>query len=216
MNTSDVIREISRKVVDIDSFVKRSIMYGEIREEIVHHLLTNPHIMVYYHCYYVVSKASRKRPDLFYRHWHDIVALLKHRNSYHRDIALTIIAELTRVDHDNLFAQICDDYFVHVNDEKFMTGQCCVRNSAVILKNKSELREHILDILMDVDHRCDYTRKQKELLKCDVLEAIAVVYDTIDRKAEADAFINGATESASPKTRRKARELAAKYGIRTV
>jgi hypothetical protein len=47
--------------------------------------------MVYYHCYYVVEKASQKRPELFYPYWDDIAALLVHKNSYHRDFALDIL-----------------------------------------------------------------------------------------------------------------------------
>lgn len=213
MNTAELIQEISVKDVDVDEFVHLVIREDHTRDEVIKQLLTNPDIMVYYHCYYVVDKASQARPELFYPYWSELVPLLKHKNSYHRDIALTIIANLTRVDHDNLFYTIYHDYFEHMNDIKFMTGQCCVRNSRKILRNKPELGNQIISLLLDVDNQCTYTEKQKELMKSDVLEILDEVYKEAIDKEGIDRFIKAGVNSISPKTRHKAKELVEKYGL---
>jgi hypothetical protein len=150
MNTTELIQEVSVKGVDIDKFVRLAISEDHIRGEIIKQMVTHPHIMVYYHCYYVASRASQERPELFYQYWPEIVSLLKHKNSYHRDFALTILANLTQADQGNLFSKIFYDYFEHINDEKFMTGQCCVQNSIKILRNKPELQEQIIALLLDM------------------------------------------------------------------
>jgi hypothetical protein len=142
-----------------------------------------------------------------------IVPLLKHKNSYHRDIALTIIANLTRVDQANLFSTIYHDYFEHINDNKFMTGQCCIRNSIKLLRHKPELRNQIIDLLLDVEHQCIYSEKQKELMKCDVLEILDEVYEVAVDKEGIDRFIRVSVNSISPKTRQKAKDLVEKYGL---
>ncbi len=94
-----------------------------------------------------------------------------------------------------------------------MTGQCCVRNSLKILRHKPELKNQIIDLLLDVDHQCSYPEKQKELLKSDILEILDEVYADVHGKQEVEAFIKKAASSISPKTRAKAKKLIRKYGL---
>ena len=211
--TDALIEEISVKDVDIDKFVQLAVSDNRARDEIVKQMVTHPHIMVYYHCYYVVDKASRKRPDLFYPYWPEIAALLHHPNSYHRDFALTVIANLTQVDQDDLFAGIYDDYFAHVNDDKFMTGQCCIQNSVKVFRHKPGLRERIIALLLDVDQQCTYTEKQKAVLRADILNVFDEMYGEVRGKDGVNAFIKSSVSSISPKTRRKAKELVKKYHL---
>ena len=74
MDVTELIREISVDDVDVDRFVHLAIEQEHVRDEIVRQMMTHPHIMVYYHCYYVVKKASQERPELFYPYWHDIAS----------------------------------------------------------------------------------------------------------------------------------------------
>lgn len=213
MNTAELIQQISAKDVNVENFVHMVVEDARTRDEIIHLMVTNPDIMVYYHCYYVVSKASLERPDLFYSYWPEIAALLDHKNSYNRDIAMTIIANLTRVDLEDRFDQIFTEYFAHIHDVRFMTGLCCVRNSLTILKNKPELRGQIIALLLDVDALCTYPDKQKELLKADILEVFDGIYHELNDRKDMDKFIKGCITSISPKTKSRAKELVVKYGL---
>jgi hypothetical protein len=213
MDTDELIQAISKKDVEVDKFVQLAISDVHARDEIINQMLTNPDIMVYYHCYYVVSKASEDKPELFLQYWNEMVSLLDHKNSYHRDIAMTIIANLTRVDHDNLFAMIFESYLAHINDIKFMTGKCCIQNSLKILKNKPEFKDQIITRLLDVDNQCTYPDKQRELLKFDILEILDEVYAEDNLISGMDEFIRACANSISPKTRDKARVLESKYGL---
>jgi hypothetical protein len=212
MNT-EMIEKIAEKDFAVDEFVRMAISDQNARNEIIHQMLTNPAIMVYYHCYYIVDKASQKQPEMFYPYWDEIAALLHHKNSYHRDFAVEIIGNLTRVDQENRFAQIEADYYSIINDEKFMTGNCCVKNLLKIYRHKPEQRKRIIEMLLDIDNRCDYTEKQKGVLKADVLEIFDNVYDDINEHDEINAFIKAQVNSVSPKTRKKAKELIKKYHL---
>jgi hypothetical protein len=216
MNPVAMIQEISEKDFDVDKFVELAIGDEVLRDELVLQMMTHPKIMVYYHCYYVVSSASEQRPDLFYQYWDEIASLLKHKNSYHRNFGLCIIGNLTQVDQANMFSGIFHGYFERINDERFMTGESCIRNSIKIIRNKPEFKDQILAILMDLDNRCDYTEKQKELLKSIVLEVIDEIYDEIPDRGQMNDFIKKGVSSKSPKTRRKAKQLVAKYGLSNV
>jgi len=213
MNTTEMIEKVAEKNFDVDKFVQLAINDENARNEIVHQMLTNSAIMVYYHCYYVVDKASQKRPEMFYSYWGEIAELLHHRNSYHRDFALEIIGNLTRVDRENRFAEIEDDYFDIINDEKFMTGNCCVKNLLKIYRHKVEQRERIIETLLDIDNRCDYTEKQKGVLKADVLEIFDEIYEEVSEQDEINKFIRAEVNCVSPKTRKKAKELIKNYSL---
>lgn len=213
MEKDTLLQEISDKNVDVDKFTNIIIEDELMRGEIVKQLLTNKKIMVYYHCYYIVAKASELKPYLFYHYWDEFALLLNHQNSYHRDIGLTIIANLTKIDDDNLFNNIFEEYLKHINDEKFMTAQCCVKNIGKIVKYKNDLAESIIDILLDIDSRCDYPEKQLELLKHGVLEVFERKYLESNNKKRINSFIKTTANSISPKTKKKAKQLIKKYEL---
>ncbi len=50
-----------------------------------------------------------------------------------------------------------------------MTGNCCVKNLLKIYR-QSQTTERIIEIIIRYDQRCDYTAKQKGILKADILE----------------------------------------------
>jgi hypothetical protein len=213
MNTTEMIEKIAEKDFDLNEFVQIAITDENARNEIVDQMLTNSVIMVYYHCYYVIDKASQTHPETFYSYWGKIAALLHHENSYHRDFAVEIIGNLTKVDQENRFAEIEDEYFGIVNDKKFMTGNCCVKNLLKIYRHKAQLRERVIDTLLDINNRCDYTEKQKGVLKADVLEIFDEVYEEAPRRDEINDFIIAEVNCISPKTRKMAKELIKKYSL---
>jgi len=213
MNTTEIIEQIAEKDFDVNAFVELAIKNEYARNEIVRQMLTNSAIMIYYHCYYIVDKASQERPEIFYSYWGEIAELLHHKNSYHRDFALEIIGNLTIVDQENRFAEIKDEYFSIINDEKFMTGNCCVKNLLKIYRHKPDQWGRIIELLLDIDSRCDYTEKQKGVLKADVLEIFDEIYEEVPERNRINEFIRTEANCISPKTRKKAKELINKYSL---
>lgn len=207
IDKDNLLAEIADQKLDVDKFVKLISADEILRAEIVKQLLTNQKIMVYYHCYYIVDKASQLQPGLFYQYWPEFALLLDHQNSYHRDIGLTIIANLTKVDQQDLFYDIFEDYFEHINDSKYMTAQCCVKNTAKIIKFKPALTDQIIELLLEIDLKTNYPERQLALLKYGVLEVFEQVYPKTQFKKKIASFIKTAVNSISPKTRKKASQL---------
>lgn len=212
MNT-ELLEKIAEKDFDLDRFVQLAIEDEEARNEIALQMRTNPAIMVYYHCYYVLDKASQQRPELIYPYWAEIAELLHHSNSYHRDFGLEIIANLTKGDRENRFAEIADEFFAILNDEKFMTGHCCLRNLAKIYRHKPDQRGRIIATFLDIDQHCDYTPKQIAVLKADILVLFEEAYREVPRRNEIDDFIRAQVNCLSPKTRKLARRFVRKYAL---
>jgi len=213
LTKNDLISEICDKNVDVDKFAEIIINEEPIRQEIINQMLNNEHIMVYYHSYNILAKSSELKPELFYRYWDDFASLLNHENSYHRDFGLTLIANLTKVDYENKFSSVFDDYFKRINDTKFMTARHCIQNTAKILANKHELKEDILNILLNINELCNFSEKQKALIKSDVIEVFDEFYREINNKEMINKFVKVELNSVSPKTKKRAREFILKYEI---
>ena len=213
MDHNDLISEISDKNVDVDKFAEIVINEEFVRRKIIDQMLNNEHIMVYYHSYNILAKASELKPELFYNYWNDFASLLNHDNSYHRDFGLTLIANLTKVDTENKFSSVSDDYFKCINDPKFMTARHCIQNTAKILTNKSALNADILDILLNIDELCNFSKKQKALLKSDAITVFDKLYNQISDNERMNKFVKVELDSISPKTRKNAKEFILKYEI---
>ena len=94
-----------------------------------------------------------------------------------------------------------------------MTGNCYVKNLRKIYRHKANQRNRIIETLLDIDNRCDYTEKQKGVLKADVLEIFDELYEELAERDEIDEFIRAEINCVSPKTRKKAKELIWKYSL---
>lgn len=211
MTYHDLISKIADKNVNIDEFVEFAINEEHLRDEIINQMLNNKDIMIYYHSYRIISKASELKPKLFYKYWDDFASLLNHGNSYHRDFGLTLTANLTKVDKENKFSIIFQDYFKCINDAKFMTARHCIQNTAKILANKHTLNESIINILLDIDSQCDFPKKQKALLKSDIIELFNKFYEQINDKERVNKFVKVELNSVSPKTKKNAKNFLEKH-----
>jgi hypothetical protein len=208
---NELLQKIADPNVNVAEFVQLISDDEPLRAEIVSQMLSNKAIMVYYHCYYIVDQASAIQPQLFYRYWNDFAALLHHPNSYHRDIGLTIIANLSAVDTEQRFPGILDEYLSHINDPKFMTALCMVRNTKKIIRYQPNIQKLIIDFLSSANKRCSYPDKQKALLNADIIEVFDEVYEMTPDKKPIETFVRNEINSISPKTRGKAKEFMKKY-----
>jgi hypothetical protein len=189
---------------NVPSLVRRVLADEAIRDDVVRLTLTHPDIMVYYHGYYVLDEASRASPELFAVYWDDFIGLLEHANSYHRDIGLTIVANLTAADGCERFSGVRDRYLRHIYDVKFMTGNCCVTNLARVAKHCPGQREHITRALLAHQEGTAYTEKQEAVLQFDILRYLELTYTEKDLAGRFAGFITSQCHSTSPKTRKRA------------
>lgn len=213
MDSRDIAYEISMRDFDLNEYVRAVISTKSVRDKIVNLMIFHADIMVYYHSFNVVSQASQEHSELFYEYWRDIVPLLSHKNSYHRDFALTILANLTEADNGHLFSKLYRDYFARIHDQKFMTARCCIQNATKVIANVPALREEITTLLIDLDNRSTYTAKQQALLKYDVLLVLEGALGEVSPKDRTIDFVMSQVGSISPKTRSKALDLIKKFHL---
>ena len=214
MQKTNWFTEIKKKDFDLDQFVNWIFEDIEMREEMVDQMLTNEQIMVYYHCFYVIEKASEIQPKAFSAYWESFITLLDHENSYHRDFGLILIANLISVEAKNKFDKIKEKYFSLINDPKFMTGHCCLKNMGQVLKSRPDLWNEISRMILNLEVHCTYSEKQIAVMKADVLDIIAEWINAGNVLApELAEFIQIQVHSISPKSRKAAKALAKTFNL---
>jgi hypothetical protein len=213
INGTEVIQTISQKEYDRDHFSRQILENETLRDELVRQMCNHPHIMVYDHCFYIIEKACLEKPELFYQYFSDFRALLDHPNSYHRDFGLILIAALAQVDKENLVDDVLSVYLQHACDLKFMTALCCARNSSKIIQAKPHLLPQVLASLFESEKRCAFSTGQKALLRYDLLRIIEFASSYSQPEKQFREYILDSVKSESPKTRKKAKELAGRFNL---
>ena len=145
-------------------------------------MITNRYIMVYYHCYYILDKASSRNPELFYKDWKKFEKLLDHENSYHRTIGLVMLSNLIPADKEKLFDKISDKYFMFINDKKITTARDCVTSTGKILRQCPDYIDKVMKLYLNMEKICEFKENQKALLLYDMFVIFEEFYEKTSYK----------------------------------
>ncbi len=197
--------EISDPNFDLPHFTAAAVRDKEFRDFAVNEMLTHQHIMVYYHCYYIAEAVSETAPDLMYKYWENIEKLLKHKNSYHRNFALSILARLSKVDTENKMNGCIDVYLSLLDDVKFLTADICIQNAALIAVYKPELSEKIVCAIIGNVREEKRNNRQNSFLAGTAIESFDAVYENYSDKIQLILFAESNLSGASPKTQKIAK-----------
>ncbi|QQO08796.1 hypothetical protein [Breznakiella homolactica] len=204
---------ISQKDFGCGFYTDAVLKDAAVRRDVVDLTVNHPYIMVYYHGYHILDAAAERNPKLLYPYWQRFTPLLNHKNTYHRQIALVILAHLSRADKDDCFSDILPQYLDLGFDKKILIGVLSVRYLRIVLRNKPQYRDKVIPILLNRKERSKYSERQEALLEYEVLEILEEFYGGLPDRAAADGFIRDRRDSASPKTRKKSRELIKKFRL---
>ena len=208
----ELAKEISRKDVDIDYYANLVVKDKSIQNDIVE--LTLNHPKVYYYGYNILEKATEINPKIFYRHWEKFVKLLKHKNTYHREIGIVLLSNLSRVDKNDKFSEIVNEYLKCLYDDKISNAVYTAECLKDIIKNKPEYLEKIITELLQHRKKTFYNEKHEALLEYGFLEIFEENYSKLLNKEIISSFILDKKESISSKTKKKSKELIKKYGFK--
>lgn len=205
MDKERLLEEISDPNFDLPHFAAAAEKDKDFRDFIVNEMLTHPHIMVYYHCYYIAEAVCESSPDVMYGCWDGIEKLLKHKNSYHRNFALSLLARLSKVDSQNRMNGCIDDYLSLLDDVKFLTADTCIQNAALIAVYKPELSEKIVRTIIENSQERKRNVRQNSFLAGTAIEAFDTIYEKYNDKKQLILFAGSHLNGAGPKTRKTAK-----------
>jgi hypothetical protein len=163
-----------------------------------------------YNCFKVLLQISDDHPLVLYPEWDYFVGLLNSGNSYHRSIGLQIIANLTRIDDENRFDGIFDQYFDLLDDEKVVTARYLAQSAGRIARAKPHLQARITERLLGIDGT-HHTQERKDLISADIIQSFEEFFEDSCDKEEILAFVEKQLGCSSPKTRKAAKAFLDKH-----
>jgi len=121
-----------------------------------------------YNCFLLLEKITLKKVSWIYNKWDFLADLLDSTNSFHRNIGLILLANLSYSDTENRIENIIDKYLSRFNDEKFITVRQCIQNVWKIAVNKPALKDKIVNYLK----RFNYGGQHSNLIELDIQNAL--------------------------------------------
>lgn len=202
--------DVSEKGVTVESVAAKALKDAKLLSELLERL-TSKEDEVRHNSFRALLIISEEHPEVLYPHWGYFSGLLSSENSYHRYIAVYMIANLTRVDTENKFEGISNGYLNLLNDKSVMVAGHLAVNLGKIVKAKPNLQMKITKMLLDIDKT--YPRPdRRDLIKGSVIEALDQYFAEAKDQERIIEFVKEQLESTSPKTRKKAKEFLKRWG----
>lgn len=208
--TADVLRVLAgEKDPDLGEAVQLALADDGFRAEMLDGLTSRDDVYRY-NCFKVLLQVSEGQPSVLYPEWDRFVGMLDSDNSYHRSIALRLIANLTSVDEENRFEGIFDRYFDLLDDEKVITARYLAQHAGRIARAKPHLQAAITERLLAVDST-HHEPGRRDLLKADVIASLGEFFDASGEQERILAFVEAQLACSSPKTRKAAKRFLSKH-----
>lgn len=161
----DIQEVLKNKISDMDDIAGKLESEKEI--ELLFEGLSSKDDKYRYNCLLLLEKITSKKVSWIYDRWDFLVGLLDSANSYHRNISLVLLANLSFSDSENRFENILDKYLSHCNDEKFITQRYCIQNVWKIAVNKPVFKEKIITHLRNLNYG-----KHSNLIEMDIQNSL--------------------------------------------
>jgi len=169
---------------------------------------------VRYGCASVLMDLSRDYPEWLYPCFGYFEELLDSRYRILTWNALTILANLARVDIDKRFDTIFTKYYSLLNDDYMVTVANVVGNSGKIALAKPYLTQRIADELLKVDKISitpHLTEECKRVIAEAAIESFDVFFNQIKNKNEVIEFVKSQLNSPRASLKAKAEKFIMKW-----
>lgn len=161
-------------------------------------------------CSQALLWLAENQPEVLLPHWEHFVFCLRSGNGFSVYVAMYVLAALAAIDSEDRFAAVCRDYLNLFASEKTMVAGHAIRCAARIALACPRHREAILHDLLAIEsiHR----GKNMGLMVGYVIEALDLLFDTVENKGEIFTFVERHAQSDSPRTRKQAKAFLEKVG----
>lgn len=142
---------------------------------------------------------SQEHPEVLFPKWDFFVNMLDSENTYHRCIAVRIIANLIKADSEMRFEKIFDRYYSLLDDPSVVTANYLAAVSGKITLMKPRLQTEITKKLLSIDET-HHTTQRRDLIKSYIITSFKEYFQKSDDKPEILEFVKKQLSAKSPKT----------------
>jgi hypothetical protein len=180
---------------------------------------SSPKATIRYGCGKVLMDLSEKYPEQLYPYIDDFVMLLGSKYRILTWNAMTIIANLTKVDIDCKFDAIFDQYYGFLNSDYMVTVANVVGNSARIALAKPHLVQRITAELLkvaDIKLTPHLTAECKRVIMEHAIKSFDVFFEKIKAKEQVLSFVEKQLHTTRTSLRHEAKTFLEKRGYACV
>jgi len=200
---------LDRKDCDIKDMAAQALADDAVLDALLEGILQKTET-VRFNSFNVLLRLSEERPERLYPKWDRFEELLGSKNTYHKYIAIYLIANLTKVDTEGRFERIFDRFYGLLDDKSIIPASHVAGNSGKIVKAKPELRSRITEKLLDIDST-HHQPERRDLIKSYIIQAFDEFLEESEEREEIVEFVRQQLDARSPKTRKVAKEFLAKW-----
>jgi hypothetical protein len=171
--------------------------------------VSSPKAAIRYGCARVLINLSEEHPEKMYSYMNNFVELLDSKFRILKWTAMSIIANLTKVDTEKKFDVIFGKYFSYLNDEYMVTVANLVTHSGKIGLSKPYLIQKITNELLKVENISlspHLTEECKRVIIEKTIKVFNQFFDKIENKEKVFTFVKKYVSSPR-KTLKKESEL---------
>jgi hypothetical protein len=161
-------------------------------------------------CSQALLWLAENQPQTLLPHWEHFAACLRSDNGYSVYVAIYVIAALAPIDPQKRFDEVIKDYLGLFASEKTMVAGHAIRCAGKIALACPQYRGEIVRDLLNIEsiHR----GKNMGLMVGYVIEALDLLFDTVEDKGAIFTFVERHAQSESPRTRKQAKAFLEKVG----
>ncbi len=205
-----ILADLAVKEADVESIAGGVPEDKEALSELLEGVLSRQDT-IRYNSFKVLMILSKEHPELLYPDkWDFFVDLLGTDNTYHRQIGMQIIASLTRVDREQKFEELFEDYYGLLDDESVIPAAHLAARSGEIARAKPQLAGRITEKLLTIGET-HHQPHRRELVKASAIEAFDEYFEDAEDQDQIIEFVRDQLDSESPKTRKAAKRFLKKW-----
>jgi hypothetical protein len=214
MNTDRIIKDLKEKE-RLNDLVWEVIVKPSLLDDLFE-TIENTKSSIKFSCTKTIRLVSEKSPETVYPYFDQIVRLLQSENSFIRWDAVSILANLTRVDRFLKFDQIYDDYFDLIKGPQMITAANVIGNAWKIILAKPLRESDITRKMLKATGRV-YLHKGEPSFECTsilcghVIDCFDKYFETSNMKQEILSFVIEQLESPRKSVLMKAEKFLRKH-----
>jgi hypothetical protein len=202
-----VLRDaIERRGADTAALAEKVIRDPALLPELVEGLAADT-ARVKFGCAKILRLLSERQPELLYPHFDFFVGLLDHKNKILQWEAITILADLARVDTEDKFSAIFSKYFAPVPGPVMITAANVIGGAARIALARPHWADRIAREILKVARAQYQTPECRNVAIGHALNALAEFLHLLRDLGPVLRFVRRQVKNTRPATRQKAERL---------
>ncbi len=202
--------ELNDKNMDVEAMAKKAVKDDAVLSLLLENLKTKNET-VRYNSSKVLNLLSEENPEVLYPKWDVFVELLVSDHTYWKLSVIPLLANLTRIDTEDRFGRIFDEYFSLLDDKSMIPAVWIAANSGKIAKAKPELQTRITKKLLTID-QTHHHPERRDLIKGSAIESFDEYFEEAKDQKEILEFAQKQLNCKSPKTVKIAKDFVKKWG----